>query len=148
MGNDNTIFHQQPERIRSARRPVLLLGDGPACENDSVTDANDNSGNDNSSNDNSGNDDSDNDDHFWPPSPKRPRFDEDSLFAEAVLAYAADVGDANDAPTTYQQAMQSNESAQWVKAMNAELKAHSDNGSWTLTTHSMDARLQQASLFC
>ncbi|OWZ04219.1 Integrase, catalytic core protein [Phytophthora megakarya] len=49
------------------------------------------------------NDDPDNDDHFWPPSPTRPRFDEDSLLTEAVLAYAADVGDADDAPTTYQQ---------------------------------------------
>ncbi|OWZ24414.1 LOW QUALITY PROTEIN: polyprotein [Phytophthora megakarya] len=57
------------------------------------------------------NDDPENDDHFWPPSPKRPRFDEDSLLAEAVLAYAVDVGDADDAPTTYQQAMHSNESS-------------------------------------
>ncbi|OWZ23039.1 hypothetical protein PHMEG_0002150 [Phytophthora megakarya] len=59
----------QPERIRRAREPVLFLGHGPACENDSATDANDNSGNDNlgndsSGNDNSGNDDSDNDGHF------------------------------------------------------------------------------------
>ncbi|OWZ18686.1 polyprotein [Phytophthora megakarya] len=129
MANDNTIFHQQPERIWRAREPVLLLGDGPACENDSATDtndnsANDNSGNDNSSNDKSGNDYSDNDDHFWPPSPKRPRFDEDSLLAEAVLAYAADVGDADDVST-------SNAEQRVLavgKAMNAELKAHADNG--------------------
>ncbi|OWZ16189.1 polyprotein [Phytophthora megakarya] len=107
------VFHPEPVRTRRVQEPVLLLEDG--------------SSNDNSGNDNSGNDDSDSDDHFWPPLPKRPRFDEDSLLAEAVLAYAADVGDADDAPTTYQQAMKSNESSQWVKAMNAELKAHSDN---------------------
>ncbi|POM60748.1 polyprotein [Phytophthora palmivora] len=51
------------------------------------------------------NDDLNNDDHFWPPSPKRPRIDEDSLLAEAVVEYAANVGDANAAPTMYQQAM-------------------------------------------
>ncbi|OWZ18262.1 reverse transcriptase [Phytophthora megakarya] len=78
------------------------------------------------------NDDPENDDHFWPPSPKRPRFDEDSLLAEAVLAYAADIGNADDAPTTYQQAKQNNESSEWAEAMNIELKAHADNGSWTL----------------
>ncbi|OWZ15150.1 LOW QUALITY PROTEIN: Retrotransposon like protein [Phytophthora megakarya] len=83
--------------------------------NDSAPDANDNSGND----------DSDNNNHFWPPSPKRPRSDEDSLLGETVLAYAADVDDADDAPTTYQLAIQNNESSQCVKAMNAELKAHS-----------------------
>ncbi|GMF12666.1 unnamed protein product [Phytophthora lilii] len=77
--------------------------------------------------------------HFWPPSPKRPRVDEDSLLAEAVLAYAASVGDADDAPTTYQQAMKSNEASEWVKAMNAELKAHADNGSWTLVRRASGA---------
>ncbi|POM69237.1 Hypothetical protein PHPALM_14496 [Phytophthora palmivora] len=73
------------------------------------------------------NNDLNNDDHFWPPFPKRPRIDEDSLLAEAVLTYAADVGDTNEAPTTYQQAMQSNEASEWIKAVNAELKAHADN---------------------
>ncbi|OWY91887.1 polyprotein, partial [Phytophthora megakarya] len=43
-------------------------------------------------------------------------------------------------PTTYQQAMQSNESSQWVNAMDAELKAHSDNGSWTLVRRTASTR--------
>ncbi|OWZ14337.1 hypothetical protein PHMEG_00012199 [Phytophthora megakarya] len=130
MANTNKNFHQQPERIRRPREPVLLLGYGPACENDSATNANDNSGND----------DSDNDDHFWLPSPKRPRFDQDSLLAEAMLAYAADVGDDDDAPTPNQQAMRSNESSQWVKAVNAWFNAHSDNESWTLVRRTTSTR--------
>ncbi|OWZ13834.1 polyprotein, partial [Phytophthora megakarya] len=43
-------------------------------------------------------------------------------------------------PTTYQQAMQSNVSSEWVKAMNAELKAHAGNGSWTLVPRTPSAR--------
>ncbi|ETP08782.1 hypothetical protein F441_15296 [Phytophthora nicotianae CJ01A1] len=64
-----------------------------------------------------GDDDPNNDDHFWPPFPKRPRVDEDCLLAEA-----------------------SSEASQWVKATNAELKAHADNGSWTLDRRSTSAR--------
>ncbi|CEG46639.1 retrotransposon ty1-copia subclass [Plasmopara halstedii] len=60
------------------------------------------------------------------------RIDEDRLLAEAVLAYAASVGKADDVPTTYQQAMDSDDTAEWVKAMKAELRAHEQNGSWTL----------------
>ena len=71
----------------------------------------------------------DNDDHFWPPSPKRPRVDEDGLLAEAILAFSASVGNADDVPTTYQQAMKSNEASEWIKAMNYGLKAHDYNGS-------------------
>ena len=47
-----------------------------------------------------------------------------------VLAYAANVGDADDAPTTYQQAMDSDDAEEWAKAMSTEIKYHSDNGSW------------------
>ncbi|OWY98662.1 polyprotein, partial [Phytophthora megakarya] len=43
-------------------------------------------------------------------------------------------------PTTYQQVIQSNESSEWVKAINAELKAHADNGSWTLVPRTPNAR--------
>ncbi|OWZ01944.1 polyprotein [Phytophthora megakarya] len=32
----------------------------------------------------------------------------------------------------YQQTMQSNESSEWAESMNVELKAHANNGSWTL----------------
>ncbi|GMF32340.1 unnamed protein product [Phytophthora lilii] len=112
--SDNRVFHPEPERVRRQLEPVLSLRD--AAEEYKVNDM----------------DDPDNDDHFWPPSRKRPRVDEENLIVEAVLAYAANVGEADDAPTTYQQAMKSNESSEWAKAMNAELKAHADNGSWTL----------------
>ncbi|KAE9219741.1 hypothetical protein PF004_g13526 [Phytophthora fragariae] len=85
-------------------------------------------------------DDPDNDDDFWPPSPKRARVDEDGLLAEAVLAYAASVGDADDAPSTYQQAMKSKEASEWVKAMNSQLKTHANNGSWTLIRRAAGVR--------
>ncbi|KAE9023991.1 hypothetical protein PR003_g14064 [Phytophthora rubi] len=85
-------------------------------------------------------DDPDNDDDFWPPSPKRARVDEDGLLAEAVLAYAASVGDADDAPSTYQQAMKSKEASEWVKAMNSQLKTHANNGSWTLIRRTAGVR--------
>ncbi|CAI5737489.1 unnamed protein product [Peronospora farinosa] len=45
-------------------------------------------------------DDPDNDNPFYSPSPKRPRIDKDNLLAEAVLAYAAHIDDADNAPTT------------------------------------------------
>jgi hypothetical protein len=120
--SDNLVFHPEPERVRRPRDSVLALQD--VADEYKVNDE----------------DDPDNDDHFWPPSPKRPRVDEDGLLAEAVLAYAASVGDADDAPTTYQQAMKSNEASEWIKAMNSELKAHSDNGSWTLVRRTSGAR--------
>ncbi|KAG6595749.1 Integrase, catalytic core protein [Phytophthora cinnamomi] len=110
---EEMVFHPEPERIGRVRESANL-GDGLAGADDSRMHSSE---------------DSDNDDHFWPPSPKRPRYDEDNLLAEAVLAYAADVGEADDAPSTYQQAMRSNESSEWIKAMNAELNAHADNGS-------------------
>ncbi|GMF25738.1 unnamed protein product [Phytophthora fragariaefolia] len=107
--SDNIVFHPEPERVRRVREPVLVLENGRSDEDKyKVNDE----------------DDPDNDDHFWPPSPKRARVDEDGLLAAAMLAYAANVGDADDAPTTYQQAMKSKEASEWVKAMNSELKAH------------------------
>lgn len=75
-----------------------------------------------------------------PPSTKRPRIDDDGLIAEAVLAYAASVGDADDAPTTNQQAMNSSDSSEWMKAMKAELMAHAENGSWALVPKKKDVR--------
>ncbi|KAE9156401.1 hypothetical protein PF004_g32605 [Phytophthora fragariae] len=100
--SDNIVFHPEPERVRRAREPVLVLENGRSDEAEyKVNDE----------------DDPDNDDHFWPPSPKRARVGEDGLLAEAVLAYAANVGDADDAPTTYQQAMKSKEASDptdWV----------------------------------
>ncbi|KAE8963868.1 hypothetical protein PF011_g28877 [Phytophthora fragariae] len=123
--SDNIVFHPEPERVRRAREPVLVLENGRSDEAEyKVNDE----------------DDPDNDDHFWPPSPKRARVDEDGLLAEAVLAYAANVGDADDAPTTYQQAIKSKEASEWVKAMNSELKAHADNGSWRLIRRTAGVR--------
>ena len=43
-----------------------------------------------------------NGDHFYPPSPKRLRLDDDCLIAEAVLEFAANVKDTADATETYQ----------------------------------------------
>uniref|UniRef100_H3H572 Polyprotein n=2 Tax=Phytophthora ramorum TaxID=164328 RepID=H3H572_PHYRM len=117
--SDDLVFHPERERVRRPRDLILALEDEYKVNDE---------------------EDPNNDDHFWPPSPKRARVDEDGLLAEAVLAYAASVGDADDAPTTYQQAMKSNEASKWIKAMNSELKAHADNGSWTLVRRTSGAR--------
>ncbi|KAE8880366.1 hypothetical protein PF003_g35510 [Phytophthora fragariae] len=66
------------------------------------------------------------------PPPKRARIDEGGLIAEAVLAYAASIGDAVDIPTTHAQAMASDDAAQWCEVMDAELLSHERNGTWTL----------------
>lgn len=50
------------------------------------------------------------------------------------------MGDADDAPITYQQAMNSSDSSEWMKAMKAELKAHAENGSWALVPEKKDLR--------
>ncbi|KAG2773013.1 Copia protein [Phytophthora cactorum] len=123
--SEDIVFHPEPERSRRAREPARLIDVGPTHDIEYRVNEDD---------------DPDNDDHFWSPSPKRARVDEDRLLAEAVLAYAASVGDADDAPTTYTQAMKSNEASEWVKAMNAELHAHTDYGSWTLIRRNPDAR--------
>ncbi|CEG43667.1 FOG: Transposon-encoded proteins with TYA, reverse transcriptase, integrase domains in various combinations [Plasmopara halstedii] len=67
-----------------------------------------------------------------PPSPKRARIDGDGLIAEAVLAYAVSVGEESDLPTTYAQAMASDEAKKWRPAMDAELNSHRQNRTWTL----------------
>ncbi|CAI5730579.1 unnamed protein product [Peronospora farinosa] len=119
------VFRPERERSRRPREPSLLLGNGLIMADENTMDSDD---------------DPDNDDHFYPPSLKRPRIDEDNLLAEAVLAYAASIGDANDATTTYQQAMDSDEVKEWVKAMSAELEAHSENGSWSLVPKMKNVR--------
>ncbi|ETN19144.1 hypothetical protein PPTG_21417 [Phytophthora nicotianae INRA-310] len=85
--SESMVFRPEPRRAQRAREPVLLLVDGSTNDDKSKV---------------NGDDDPNHDDHFWPPFPKRPRVDEDCLLAEAVLEYPASVGDANDAPTTYQ----------------------------------------------
>ncbi|CEG38750.1 gag-pol polyprotein [Plasmopara halstedii] len=55
-----------------------------------------------------------------PSTPKLARFDENELIAEAVLAYAVSVDDETNLPTTY------------AYAMNAELRSHEENQTWTL----------------
>ena len=77
-------------------------------------------------------DDPENDDRLYPLSPKWPRAVEYSLLAEAVLAYAAIVRYADDVRTTYQQAINSDDTKERVKDMVAEFKARSENGSWRL----------------
>ncbi|OWZ17078.1 polyprotein [Phytophthora megakarya] len=97
--DENMAFPPEPVRTRRIQEPVLILEDGSGHDDEPSVANNDNS---------------ENGDHFWPPSPKR-----SSLLADAILAYAADVGDAGDAPTTYQEGMQSNEPSEWMKTMNA-----------------------------
>ena len=36
--------------------------------------------------------------------------------------------------------MKSNEASEWIKAIDSELKAHTDNGSWTLVRRTSSAR--------
>lgn len=76
-------------------------------------------------------DDDENDDHFYPPSFKRLRFEDDCLLAEVVLANAENVQDSADGPQTYQEVIASDLS-KWSKAMEEELKVHKVNGSWFL----------------
>lgn len=56
------------------------------------------------------------------------------------MAYAASAGEADDAPSTYSQALRSFDNCNWNQAMQAELKAHADNGSWTLVPRRQDIR--------
>ncbi|KAE8906867.1 hypothetical protein PF007_g22869 [Phytophthora fragariae] len=107
--DDRVVFHHPVHRSRRAREPVFLLEDGTDAEEERKSEGSD-----------------------GPPSPKRARIDEDGLLAEAVLAYAASIGDAVDIPTTHAQAMSSDDAAQWREAMDAELLSHVRNGSWTL----------------
>ncbi|CEG36545.1 uncharacterized protein PHALS_03093 [Plasmopara halstedii] len=102
------VFYPRTERVRQAQTPMLLLNDGSANYELAIvelTNSDEHRGTDS---------DPDDDGHFWPTSPKRPRIDEDGLLAEAVLAYAASVGEADDAPTTYQQAMDGDDAVGWV----------------------------------
>ncbi|KAE9332807.1 hypothetical protein PR003_g14330, partial [Phytophthora rubi] len=107
--DDRVVFHPPVHRSRRAREPVFLLEDGTDAEEERKSEGSD-----------------------GPPSPKRARIDEDGLLAEAVLAYAASIGDAVDIPTTHAQAMASDDAAQWREAMDAELLSHERNGTWTL----------------
>ncbi|OWZ13314.1 LOW QUALITY PROTEIN: Integrase, catalytic core protein [Phytophthora megakarya] len=72
-----------------------------------------------------------------PPSPNRARIDEDTLVAEAVLAYSASIVEGTD---TYAQGMVSSEAAKWRDAMKAELLLHERNGTWTLVPREPDKR--------
>ena len=101
------MFQPEVDRSRRVRDRVLMIEDGDGSEGAS-------------------------EDSNGPSSPKRARVDDESLIAEAVLAYAASVGEADDAPSTYSQALNSSYNCKWNQAMQAELKAHADNGSWTM----------------
>lgn len=115
-GEDRIVFQAEPGRTRRSREPVFLLTDGLSNEEQKVEES-----------DNS-------------PSAKRARIDDEGLIAEAVLAYAASVGEADDAPTTYRQAMNSDDAHAWQKAINTKLEAHEENGSWTLVSKKESVR--------
>lgn len=104
---DRLVFRPQVERSRRTNEPMLLLENG--------SDADESLGG-----------------SEGPPSSKRARIDEDGLIAEAILAYAVSVGEESDLPTTYAQAMSSDEAEQWRQAMDAELQSHHKNKTWTL----------------
>lgn len=57
-----------------------------------------------------------------PPTPKRASIDEDGLIAEAVFAYAVSLNEETDLPTTYAQAMASDDVSKWREAINAKLR--------------------------
>ncbi|CEG45073.1 polyprotein [Plasmopara halstedii] len=59
-----------------------------------------------------------------PPTSKRARIDEDGLIVAAVLAYAVSIDDVTDLPTTYAQAMASDDVMKWREEMDAELRSH------------------------
>uniref|UniRef100_A0AAV1VJJ4 Integrase catalytic domain-containing protein n=1 Tax=Peronospora matthiolae TaxID=2874970 RepID=A0AAV1VJJ4_9STRA len=100
----STGFELEP----SSREPVFLLEEGTDAEEERKSEGRD-----------------------GPSYPKRARIDEDGLIAEAVLAYAASI-DTVDLPTTYAQAIASEDSTQWREAMDAELLSHKRNDTWTL----------------
>ncbi|OWZ17022.1 LOW QUALITY PROTEIN: reverse transcriptase [Phytophthora megakarya] len=112
-------FHPEPVRTRRVLEPVLLLEDGSG-HNDESSVAN--------------NDDPENDDHFWPPSPKRPRFDEDSLLAEATSAMLMMHHDVS-AGDGEQLVFGMDENNEW------KFKTHVDNGPWMLVSRTPSARL-------
>ncbi|CEG40742.1 putative polyprotein [Plasmopara halstedii] len=96
---DSMVFHPRTERVRRAETPRLLLNDGSANYESAIVESTNND-------QNRGTDsDSDSGDQFWPPSPKRPRIDEDGLLAEAVLVYAA---------LGYQQAIDGDDAADYI----------------------------------
>uniref|UniRef100_A0AAV1U8P3 Retroviral polymerase SH3-like domain-containing protein n=1 Tax=Peronospora matthiolae TaxID=2874970 RepID=A0AAV1U8P3_9STRA len=87
--DDQVVFHTPRDRFRSSREPVFLLEEGTDAEDERKSEGRD-----------------------GPSYPKRARIYEDGLIAEAVLAYAASI-DTVDLPTTYAQAIASEDSTQW-----------------------------------
>ncbi|POM74042.1 Integrase catalytic core protein [Phytophthora palmivora] len=115
---DRLVFHPESERSRRSREPAFLLENG---HNDGEGSRAEGSN--------------------GPPSPKRARIDEDGLIAEVVVAYVANIVEVTDVPTTYAEAMASNEADGWRKAMNAELYSHEKNATWTLVPCGPDKRI-------
>ena len=95
------VFRPGMERRRRCK-PMLMLGDGQ--EDEELKEESDS-----------------------PPTPKRARIDEDDLIAEAVIAYAVSMDEDTELPTTYAQAMASDEAPKWREAMDAELHSHEQN---------------------
>ena len=75
----------------------------------------------------------DNEDHLCPLTAKIPLVHDDSLLEVAVLAYEARIGDADDLPTTYHHAMDSDDSGETGEGTSAENNFHSKtvHGSWS-----------------
>ena len=74
----------------------------------------------------------DKDDHFYSPIITRSRLDKDGLIVETVFAYDAGIGEANNAPLTYQQAMNSDDATR-IKEM--ERGARGSRRGRTMGTH-------------
>lgn len=87
---DRLVFQPEVERTRARREPVLMIRNGSDDE-DSAEGSE------------------------GPPTPKRARIDEDGRIAEAVLAYAVSIDDDTDIPTTYAQAIASDDPMKWRK---------------------------------
>ena len=103
--DSDMVFRPQLARARCSQEPVLMFENGLELDDDKVND------------------------HFYPPSSKRLRFDDNCLPADAVLPYAANIKGTDDGPETYQEAVASDASND-IKAMEEELKAHKGNVSW------------------
>ncbi|POM72303.1 Integrase catalytic core protein, partial [Phytophthora palmivora] len=106
---ERLVFQPEMERLRRPREPVFLLENGSDGGEYVQSEGSDS-----------------------PPSPKRARIDEEGLIAEAVMAYAANIVDAADVPTSYAEATASPDAAKWRSAMAAELRSHEKNATWTL----------------
>ena len=84
--------------------------------------------------------DADNADHLLPPSPS----DQELMimvYWHKLYRLKRKMLAMQMMPTTYQQAMNSDDASDWVKAMSSELNADSNNDSWEIIPRKQDVRL-------